>query len=82
MWYLAKKLRVRYLWINKEKTFLILSFAVIADSWFIATMAIVAFILLAIRLPDEEAHLIEKFGDEYRVYMKSTGAFLPHFEKR
>lgn len=60
-------------------TLLFLSFATMANSWFIAAMAVLAFILLAIRLPNEEAHLIEKFGDEYREYMKTTGAFLPKF---
>ena len=63
-------------------TSLFLSFAIIADSWFIAAMAILAFILLAIRLPNEEAHLIEKFGDEYREYIKTTGAFLPKFQEQ
>lgn len=58
-------------------TLLFLSFAVIAESWFITLMAILAFILLAIRLPNEETHLIEKFGDEYREYMKRTGRFFP-----
>jgi|SRR3990172_6631508 len=58
-------------------TLLFLSFATMADSWFIVAMAILALVLLAIRLPNEEAHLIEKFGDEYREYMKTTGAFLP-----
>jgi protein-S-isoprenylcysteine O-methyltransferase Ste14 len=32
---------------------------------------------MAIRTPKEEANLIEKFGDEYRDYMKRTGRFLP-----
>ncbi len=54
-----------------------LSFALMADSWFIALMSILAIILLTIRLPNEEGHLIEKFGDEYREYMKNTGRFLP-----
>ena len=63
-------------------TLLFLSFATMIDSWFIAAMAILAFILLAIRLPNEEAHLIEKFGDEYREYMKNTGAFLPKFQEQ
>ena len=53
-----------------------------ADSWFIAVMAVVAFILLALRTPNEEAHLMEKFGDEYREYMKTTGRFLPYLGKR
>jgi protein-S-isoprenylcysteine O-methyltransferase Ste14 len=36
---------------------------------------------MAIRTPNEEANLIAKFGDEYREYMKRTGAFLPKFTK-
>ena len=58
-------------------TALFLSFALMAGNWFFAVMAVLAFILLAIRLPNEEAHLIEKFGDEYRQYMATTGAFVP-----
>jgi protein-S-isoprenylcysteine O-methyltransferase Ste14 len=33
--------------------------------------------MLMIRLPKEEEKLIERFGDEYRAYMKRTGRFLP-----
>jgi protein-S-isoprenylcysteine O-methyltransferase Ste14 len=58
-------------------TLFFLSFALMADSWFIAVMALVAIVLLSIRLPKEEALLIEKFGDEYRGYMKCTGRFFP-----
>jgi protein-S-isoprenylcysteine O-methyltransferase Ste14 len=50
-----------------------------ADNWFIAALGILAFIAMASRTPKEEANLIEKFGDEYREYMKRTGAFLPKF---
>jgi protein-S-isoprenylcysteine O-methyltransferase Ste14 len=58
---------------------LFISFGMMADSWFIATLGILTFILMAIRTPKEEANLIEKFGDEYREYMKRTGRFLPKF---
>ncbi len=54
-----------------------LSFGLIADNWFIVVMGIAAFIVMAIRTPKEEANLVEKFGDEYRQYMKRTGRFLP-----
>ncbi len=56
---------------------LFISFGMMADTWFIAALGIVTFILMAIRTPREEANLIEKFGDEYREYMKHTGRFLP-----
>ena len=53
----------------------IVSFGMMADNWFIALMGMLAFIGMAIRTPKEEANLIEKFGDEYREYMKRTGRF-------
>lgn len=53
------------------------SFGMLADSWFIALLGILVFIVMAIRTPQEEANLIAKFGDEYRDYMKRTGRFLP-----
>jgi protein-S-isoprenylcysteine O-methyltransferase Ste14 len=56
---------------------LFISFGMMADNWFIALLGILAFVAVAIRTPKEEANLIEKFGDEYREYMKRTGRFLP-----
>ena len=55
------------------------AFGMMADNWFIAVLGVLAFIAMAIRTPKEEANLIEKFGDEYRAYMKRTGRFLPKF---
>jgi protein-S-isoprenylcysteine O-methyltransferase Ste14 len=56
---------------------LFIAFGMMADNWFIAGLGILVFILMAVRTPREEANLIEKFGDEYREYMKRTGRFLP-----
>src|ERR1044071_2052888 len=56
---------------------LFIAFGMMADLWFIAGLGVLTFILMAIRTPKEEANLIEKFGDEYREYMKHTGRFLP-----
>lgn len=58
-------------------TLAFLSLGAIADSWFIILLSILAFILLAVRTPNEEAHLIEKFGDAYLEYISETGRFLP-----
>lgn len=58
---------------------LFISFGMMADNWFIAALGLLAFIAMAIRTPKEEANLVEKFGDEYREYMKRTGRFLPKF---
>jgi protein-S-isoprenylcysteine O-methyltransferase Ste14 len=54
-----------------------ISFGMMADNWFIAALGVLAFIAMAIRTPKEEANLIEKFGDEYREYIKHTGRYLP-----
>jgi protein-S-isoprenylcysteine O-methyltransferase Ste14 len=56
---------------------LFVAFGLMADNWFIAAVGILAFLAMAIRTHKEEANLIEKFGDEYREYMKHTGRFLP-----
>lgn len=56
---------------------LYISFGLMADNWFIILMAALAFIVMAVRTLKEEANLIEKFGDEYREYIKRTGRFLP-----
>jgi protein-S-isoprenylcysteine O-methyltransferase Ste14 len=58
---------------------LFISFGFMADNWFIPVLGILAFIGMAARTPKEEANLIEKFGNEYREYMKHTGRFLPKF---
>jgi len=60
----------------------IVSFGMMADNLFIAALGILAFIAMAVRTPKEEANLIEKFGDEYREYMKHTGRFLPRLGRR
>ena len=54
-----------------------IAFGMMADNWFIALLGILAFLGMAARTPKEEANLIEKFGDQYREYMKRTGRFLP-----
>lgn len=61
---------------------LFISFGMMANNWFIAVLGILAFIAMAKRTPQEEANLIEKFGDEYREYMKHTGRFFPKLGSR
>lgn len=60
---------------------LFISFGMMADNWFIILLGTLAFIVMVIRTPKEEANLIEKFGDEYSEYMKQTGRFLPKLLK-
>ena len=56
---------------------LFIALGLMADNWFIVALGVLAFIAMARRTPKEEANLIEKFGDEYRDYMKRTGRYLP-----
>jgi protein-S-isoprenylcysteine O-methyltransferase Ste14 len=54
-----------------------LSFSLMAANWFIALTTVLGLVMLMVRLPKEEANLIERFGDEYRAYMKQTGRLFP-----
>ena len=47
----------------------------------IAMLGGLAFALMALRVPAEEANLIATFGDEYRRYMERTGRYLPKLKK-
>lgn len=53
------------------------SLSLLAANWFMGLAGLSAFVMLLVRLPKEEQELIERFGDEYRDYMKRTGRFLP-----
>jgi len=48
-----------------------------AANWFLMGMGLVGLLMVALRTPIEEAKLLERYGDEYRAYMKRTGRFLP-----
>lgn len=54
-------------------------FVLAPANWLIALPGIIGFlVLMAVRIRQEEAVMIEHFGDEYRAYMERTGRFLPH----
>jgi protein-S-isoprenylcysteine O-methyltransferase Ste14 len=42
-------------------------------------MLLLGFIIIVIRTPIEEQRLIDRFGEEYILYMNRTGRFLPRF---
>lgn len=54
-----------------------IGFVLLSENAFIALLAVIGMVFLRIRLPKEEARLIERFGEEYRAYMRRTGTFLP-----
>jgi protein-S-isoprenylcysteine O-methyltransferase Ste14 len=71
-----------YRWVRHPMypTLMLFSLAafLLSANWFIGAppILIVALIMIT-RPPREEQQLVERFGDEYREYMKRTGRFLP-----
>jgi protein-S-isoprenylcysteine O-methyltransferase Ste14 len=57
------------------------SLSVLAANWFMGLASLSVLVMLLIRLPKEEEKLIERFGDEYREYVKSTGRLLPRIKR-
>ena len=53
-------------------------FLLSANAFFLVT-GTAGFTLLVVRTAREEANLLRKFGDDYRMYMRRTGRFLPRF---
>jgi protein-S-isoprenylcysteine O-methyltransferase Ste14 len=56
------------------------SLSLVAANWFVGLASLSALSMLLARLPKEEAKLIERFGDEYREYMRRTGRFSPRLK--
>lgn len=58
-------------------TMLFGSLSLLAANWFMGLASLVGLVMLMVRSQKEEQKLIERFGDEYREYMKRTGRLLP-----
>lgn len=57
---------------------MVISTALISANLFVGLFGILAWTLLyVVRVEDEEAMLLEQFGDEYQEYMERTGRLLP-----
>ncbi len=70
-----------YRWV-RHPCYLATALAVVANSlvtanWFLALTGGIVFGLLVLRTRIEEEKLIERFGEDYKEYMKRTGRFLP-----
>jgi protein-S-isoprenylcysteine O-methyltransferase Ste14 len=55
----------------------VLANSLVTANWFLALTGGLCFSLLVLRTRIEEEKLIERFGDNYKEYMKRTGRFLP-----
>jgi protein-S-isoprenylcysteine O-methyltransferase Ste14 len=56
---------------------LMASVTLLTANWSIGVTSLLVMLLLAVRTPKEEQMLAERFGDEYRAYMATTGRFVP-----
>jgi len=70
-----------YRWV-RHPFYLATALAVVANTlvtanWFLALTGGITFGLLVLRTRIEEEKLIERFGDDYKEYMKRTGRLLP-----
>jgi protein-S-isoprenylcysteine O-methyltransferase Ste14 len=55
--------------------------SLVMASWFVGLMSILLWGLLVYRTRSEEHKLVERFGDQYRGYIKVTGRFFPRLAK-
>lgn len=54
----------------------------ISANWLIGSSSFILFlILMIVRAPIEERELLDRFGDEYRLYMQGTNRFFPFFHR-
>jgi protein-S-isoprenylcysteine O-methyltransferase Ste14 len=56
--------------------------AFVASNWTILVPTVALLVLLYAQLGDEETLLINRFGEEYREYMKRTPRFMPMLKRR
>jgi protein-S-isoprenylcysteine O-methyltransferase Ste14 len=54
-----------------------ISLALVTANWIFVVFAILVITGLFARIPKEEKMMIDKFGEEYRAYMRRTGRFFP-----
>ena len=54
-----------------------LAFFLLSANWVIGIAGLGTSILAVARVGEEEALMIEEFGDQYEAYMERTGRFVP-----
>ena len=58
-----------------------LSWVLVSANFLFLIYYVFSVFLIVVRIPNEERMMMEKFGEEYRIYMKHTGLLLPHFRQ-
>lgn len=60
---------------------LIICTAIVLPTLPMAIVALLHIVLLNIKARGEEQHLLNKYGDQYRAYMQTTGRFMPNLPR-
>jgi protein-S-isoprenylcysteine O-methyltransferase Ste14 len=60
----------------------IIALALVASNWLLLLPALVIITIIYGQIPKEELMLIDRFGDEYREYMKRTARIVPRFRRK
>lgn len=55
-----------------------LSWVLVSANLLFLVYYVLAILLIIVRIPKEERMMLEKFGEEYHIYMKRTGRLLPY----
>lgn len=55
----------------------LLSITLVAANWLLFAFLVVSVVVLSFRIPKEEQMMIERFGEEYKAYMRRTGRLFP-----
>jgi steroid 5-alpha reductase family enzyme len=63
--------------LQPRQALLMASVTLLTGNWMIGVSSVAVLALLTIRTPKEEQMLIERFGQDYRDYMETTGRFIP-----
>jgi len=58
-----------------------LSWVLVSAGFLFFVYYVITVLLMIVRIPKEERMMLEKYGEEYRSYMKRTGRLLPHFRR-
>ena len=58
-----------------------LSWVLVSANLLFLTYYAITILLIILRIPKEERMMLEKFAEEYRIYMKRTGRLLPYFRR-